>query len=168
MAFDTKAFNAKAKEAAKAGIEGLPDGEYEMALVAMSLKELTGETIILVREAIVLGGPKDGHVVKWDTFLCMRGEVKERAVKQVTDELDTIGFPASAWLDEERWYEQVQMVASSKIAEGIRFKVKKKVNESNGKTYHNLDIKARLSGDAKPDKFTDEMLKTANAESIPF
>lgn len=162
---DRSQFNKAAKQAARGGIEALPDGKYEFEVTRCEVKEV-GQNLIYLREAVVLGGDFDGHKVAWDTFIQSKGEVRDRAVKDVTKDLETLGFPADAWLDDEVWLDMV--IASAAAVVGRRFKGTKKENESGGKKYQNLYVNERLATDGKPARFADEDLKQANREAIPF
>ena len=168
MAFDTKAFNNSAKKAAKSGLESLPDGEYEMETKSFAVRELQGGTTILTREAVVLGGEYDGCEIKWDLFLVVKGEEKEMAFKQLISEMTKIGFPVQDWLDADCLGEKIQFIVDAHSMNGVRFKAKKKVSGTGDKKYQNLYVEGRILTDGKPEKFTDEYLKSAAQEAIPF
>lgn len=168
-AVDTDDLDDVAAKTRKGGLEGLPDGRYELQLVKAELKDLRGKPAILAREAVVFGGEHDGHAVKWDLFLRDKdGNPKETAVSQLRRELTALGF------DEENWTAAAGRPFTAELKKacvamaGLRFHGTKKANESGGKVYQNLHVNERSASDGRPAKLGPEEVAAAVNQSIPF
>lgn len=170
-AFDTDDLDSGFAKTKGTGVGGglakLPDGEYTFEIDSAELARPNDKTAIFRRKLIVLGGEYDGTDVPGDIFLKHNGDAKEMGLDQLKKELRLLGFDVDDWRPPDRSLGK-ELPKACAAMKGIRFVGKKKTNESNGKTYHNLYVENRVEGDGKPAKFGPDELNKAAKEDIPF
>lgn len=122
------------------GIDTLPDGDYEFAVVDGELgRAQNGDRIFK------LGLQVNGNVVEKTWWL----KTQEGANALCAD-LCALGLDADRWGPKHnRPLSQELPKAPAKLA-GVRFRGKITTRTSNGKTYHNLHIGGKVLGTASP------------------
>lgn len=129
----------------KAGLEVLPDGAYDFAILGVVPDRTQKDRDPILRWHLrVLGGQHDGQEIEWLSWL-----TRQESIDRLGGDLATLGFDTSSWKPPHRPFSAELQKALPRLI-GLRFRATKQANQSGGKTFQNLYLNAKLSGPSAP------------------
>lgn len=129
----------------KAGLEILPDGAYDFAILGIAGDRTPQSRDPILRWHLrVIGGPCDGQEVERLSFL-----TSQEGIDRLGGDLATLGFDTASWKAPARPFSVELQKALPRLI-GMRFRASKQANKSGEKVYQNLYLSGRLSGSSTP------------------
>ncbi len=154
-----------------AGLDGLPDGKYDIQIVSGDLKKLDDGKIVFNFSVKIIGGSNAGFVCQSDARW-VKGEkgLNYDAINRIVSDLVTLGIPAGDWKGPGEF--AANIASALTLVAGRKAKAQKVSKDSMGKTYHNLYINSLLPNDFKPSASAPAVMsfeqQSESDEGIPF